>query len=390
MRRRGSSLTRIVVWLCFGWAVFAPPRTAAADPPGPGALPVHVVSVKSDDALDQAEALTPALRKAVRDSRGWSLADSAQSLEYLAVKMGCAEPIDAACESRIAEVIRADRFLWAEIAFAPDDPKTVVGTLHFFVRGEGTQRTPLRYSANLDDAQADALVRVAREAVTRVTGGPPRGTLEIAAGGVAGQLFVDGEPVGALPAEGTSLPLPAGEHRIVVKAEGYQDAEASAVIVPSATANVGLTLVPIPPSTSVDGRMVAGFSAVGVGVATAAVGLWAALEVNAVRNDETWNDFRSREDPPISPAMNACDVAEAEGNTAIVNSCDRASRGELVQAVMFPVATIATGVGVYLLGTSSLFGEDEEAAGDDAPVATWQLSPIVTPDVQAMSLHVRF
>src|SRR5688572_33075408 len=82
---------------------------AAAAPKSADALEVAVVAVKSDDALDHAEALTQALRKAVRDSKGWSLGDATQSLEFLMVNMNCSEPIDAACEARIADVIKADR-----------------------------------------------------------------------------------------------------------------------------------------------------------------------------------------------------------------------------------------------------------------------------------------
>ena len=84
---------------------------AEAASPGPDALPVHVVAVKSLEALDQAQALTNALKKAVRDSEGWSLGDSNQSLEFLAIQMKCAEPIDAACEARIADQLKADRYL---------------------------------------------------------------------------------------------------------------------------------------------------------------------------------------------------------------------------------------------------------------------------------------
>lgn len=382
--RRGSVLLKGWVFLSWLAAMVLSPAVAWADPPGPNALPVHVVSVKSDDAFDQAEALTLVMRKAVRDSKGWSLADSRQSLEYLALKMGCNQPIDAACEARIAEVLKADRFLWAVISFGDDSRTTISGTLNFFVRGEGTKRAPLNYSANLDDANADALVDVARTAVDQVTGGAPKGTLKVSAGGVAGQLFIDGEPVGALPVDGGSFPLTSGEHRVLVKANGYSDAEATATVKPSKTVEVNLSLVPVEESPPTDLRMVGGFTAIGLGLAAGGVGLWGALEVNNVRNDEQWTTFRNT----VPQGTNACDAAESGGNIAIVDQCDRAATMEIIQAVSFPVAGVAVGVGVYLLGTSSLFGGGEAEEGDTPSAFT--VTPIVSPEVQAMSVQYRF
>ncbi len=380
---RGTVLLKGWIFLSCLAAMVLSPAMAWADPPGPNALPVHVVSVKSDDAFDQAEALTLAIRKAVRDSKGWSLADSRQSLEYLALKMGCADPIDAACEARIAEVLKADRFLWAVITFEDDSKTAVTGTLNFFVRGEGTKKAPFNYSANLDDANADALVDVARTAVDQVTGGPPKGTLKVSAGGVAGQLFIDGEPVGALAAEGGSFPLASGEHRVLVKAAGYSDAEATATVKPSKTVEVNLSLVPIEEAPPTDLRMIGGFTAIGLGLAAGGVGLWGALQVNDVRNDETWSTHRST----VPQGTNACDAAQAAGNVAIVDQCDKAATMEIIQAVSFPVAGVAVGVGVYLLGTSSLFGGGEEEG--DTPSA-FTITPIVSPEVQAMSVQYRF
>jgi len=359
------------------------PAAAWADPPGPDTLPVHVVSVKSGDALDQAEALTLALRKAVRHSKGWSLADSRQSLEYLALKMGCADPIDAACEARIAEVLKADRFLWAVVSFEDEAQTTVVGQLNFFVRGEGTKRATLKYSANLDDANADALVGVARTAVDEVTGGAPKGTLKVSAGGVAGQLYIDGAPVGALPPEGGSFPLPSGEHQVLVKAPGYSDAQATAKVKPSKTVEVNLSLVEVEEQAPTDLRMVGGFTALGLGLAAGGVGLWAALEVDGVRGDPDWERFRSS----VPQGTNACDAAEAQNNAAIVDQCDTAATMEIIQAVAFPVAGVAAGVGVYLLGTSTLFGGGD-AEGDTPSALT--ITPIVSPQVQAMSIQYRF
>lgn len=377
---------------------------AEAAPPGPDALPVHVVAVKSLEALDQAQALTNALKKAVRDSDGWSLGDSNQSLEFLAIQMKCAEPIDAACEARIADQLKADRYLWAVIEFDPDDKQFVAGKLNFFVRGKGTNSVDLRYSANLTDPNDDSLVELAQSQVEAVTGGAPQGTLKVSTGGVAGQLFVDGEPIGAVSAEGTSYPLPAGEHRVVVKAPGYSDAEATVTVKPAATVETTLTMVEVAEDEPVDWRMITGFGLVGVSVASGAVGLWASLRVNSVRNDETYTNFQAA---TFKSAGDTCEAAKTglagrgtayndgsqPGPTATVEQanetatlCDRASSGELMQAIMFPIAAVSAGVGFYLLGTSTLFGGGGD--GDEASAIT--VTPMVGPGGGAMTVTYQF
>ncbi len=367
-----------------------------ADPPGPGALPVHVVAVKSDDALDQAEALTVVLKKAIRDAKGWSLGDSEQSLEFLALKMNCTEPIDAACEARIAEVLKADRYLWAVIAFDPADKARVTGTLNFYVRGKGTSRHTVAYSANLTDSNADALIEVAREAVDAVTGGPPKGTLKVGTGGVAGQIFIDEQPMGAIPAAGASYPLVTGDHRVVVKAQGYEDAEGSVTVQPATSVELNLTLLPVAADEPVDGRFFGGLAALAVGVAAGAVGLWASLEVNSINSDSSWDAFLAS--VPDDGQANACERAQngvagvdygaqfAADIGSFQSKCDNAGTFEVLQAVMYPVAGVAAGVGLYLIMTSDLVSGD---GGADA-VSRLRVVPIITHQTQALAIGYDF
>lgn len=376
-------------------AVLLSVTTAAhADPPGPDALPITVVAVKSDDALDQAEALTGALRKAVRDAKGWSLGEGkTQSLEFLILQMKCPEPIDAICEARIADVIEADRYLWSVIQMSGD---FITGTLNLWVRGKGTSRAPLKYSANLTDPTDDALVRVARQAVEDVTGGPPKGSVRVSTGGVAGQLYVDDEPLGALDAEGGTFQLPAGKHRIVVKAPGHADAETTVEVRPATTVDAQLTLIEVGEESSVDGRMIGGFAALGAGVAAGAVGLWAALEVNSLRDDPGFDRYRAN----FSETEDVCAKADegvqfpqdlgAMSATEASDACSKASSMEIVQAVMFPLAAVAAGVGGYLLGTSSLAGGSDDGGDEPSDSAGLYLRPSVGPQLQRVQVIYRF
>jgi hypothetical protein len=366
-------------------------RHVPAAPKGADALEVAVVAVKSDDALDHAEALTQALRKAVRDSKGWSLGEATQSLEFLMVNMNCSEPIDAACEARIADVIKADRYLWAVLRFEDPKKKNVVGTLNFWVRGKGTNQVPMRFSANLTDANDDALVQVAKKAVDDVTGGAPQGEVKISAGGVAAQLFIDGRAVGALPAQGGKFKLPSGTHHIVVKAPGYIDAETSVTVRPSATSEASLKLIKEKVEKPPDYKLIGGIVALGGAAILGAVGLWQALEVNAIMSDERYEIYRAG----IPEGDDVCE--RAEQNFAVGTSgaatpgemqdlCSKAQTGEIIQLATFIPAAIAAGLGLYLIGTSDAVTGD----GKDQPAEALVIEPILSPEVQALQVRYRF
>lgn len=368
--------------------------TAAAAPPGPDALPIAVLAVASEDALDQAEALTHVLRKSVTESVGWSLGESTQAFEFLVLKMKCTKPIDSACEARIADVIQADRFLWADIDFADKSQATVKGSLNLFVRGRGTSRAELDYSANMTDANDHTLARYAASMLEKVTGGPPLGNVKISTGGVAAQLYLDDKPVGALAAEGGSYSLPVGQHKIVVKAQGYADATSTVAVRPETTVDALLTMTEVEKETPIDGRMVAGAATVGLGVAAGAVGLWAALDVNSIRNDAGFEAYRAA----VLESRNACEIARNGGlpnrpagastDAEVASFCDKADTAELIQAVTFPVAAVAVGVGSYLLGTSSLFAPSADAAPDKPSALS--VTPMIGLEQQSINVTYRF
>jgi hypothetical protein len=75
-------------------------------------LPVAVLSLQTEDAFDQAEALTKALKRVVSETPGWSHIDNDWAVQVLVLSLECVEPPDAACEEKIAAEIKTDRYLW--------------------------------------------------------------------------------------------------------------------------------------------------------------------------------------------------------------------------------------------------------------------------------------
>ena len=242
---RKSTLVARLGALVIASAMLASAGPARAADPGPDTQPLNVVAIEGNDAEDQAEALTKALRNAVRASGGWSLSPGDYSMEVLVLSMKCADPPDATCQAKIADEIKVDRYIWGYLKKLKNG--NVGGELALWVRGKGTTKTPIEYGANLTEANDDSLKRVANEAFNKLTGGSPKGGIHVKAGAEGGQLFIDGEPIGALNNGEATLQIPSGAHTLAVKAPGYDDSQTQVVIKPGKTSDVALTLVKAAP-----------------------------------------------------------------------------------------------------------------------------------------------
>jgi hypothetical protein len=372
----------------------APAR--AADP-GPDTLPISVIAIQTPDADDQAEALTKALRAAVKNLDGWSIAEGDFSLEVLTISLKCVEPPDAACQSRIADQIKADRYVWGIIK---KKGTNVVGEINIWVRGQGTKKTTVEYSANLTESNDEALRRIARETLDNLTGGPPKGTVHVKAGkDVAGQVFIDGKPVGALVAGEGKFPYPAGAHKVVVKAPGYSSVESPIVVKASGTSEVVVSLVPLEAEKPTNWRRIGGFVGIGAGVAFGAVGVVGTVKVLSIQKDFDTYRQSTRDGVPNQYAFerDICSFAAenkpfANGQSQIpsdrdniANHCGDASSFQILQFIMYPLAAVSAGAGVYLLMTSG-----SSAPADEAPKAGWKIEPKVGLDSGKLDVTYRW
>jgi len=379
--------------LAVGLALFATvpvlsgERSAQADDPGPDVAPVAVLAIQTTDAYDQAEALTKALAYVVRNAPGYSLSDGDHSLEVIALNLDCEMPPDAACQTKIADAIEEDSYLWGTIAM---DGVRVKGSLHYWVRGKGTKSTKLHYSANLTESADGALRSVARKAAYEVTGGPPPAELLIIAGKINAQVYANGELIGTLEAGRGKFKLPAGSHEITLKAEGHEDL--TSPIEAQAGGSIELSLTPVPEKSrgEVDFRKVGGFIGLGMGAAFGVVGLVSHLRVNADREDEAWNAFRQQypgvDDVCSSARSGAVTTNPQPGaltREEAIALCDRAETFELMQAIFYPLAAVSTGFGLYLLGTAE-WGDGETEQGNIT------ISPRVGLHGGDLSVKVRF
>lgn len=377
--RRAASAAALCALAGFGY-----PGTALAAEPGPDTLPIHVIALQTTtDADDQAEALTKALRSAIRAMPGWSLGEGDNSLEVLVLKLQCQEPPDATCQSRIADVIKSDRYVWGLLEKKGEN---VAGDLNYWVRGQGTNNFKLEYSANLTEANDEALKKIATDAITGLTGGPPKGQLHVKAGNVSGQVFVDDQPIGPLVNGEGTFAVPSGTRRVTVKAPGFNDAETTTVVKPTGTVDVALNPLVIGESKPLDFRRVGGFIGIGAGALLLGLGIVSSVQVNDAQQVlGTGPDnpgFRGdvKEGDLCSGQYTNLAGAPATPDQAAKDACAKSVFVPL-QFVFYGLGAAVGGTGAYLLLTS----------GTSSPAATgWTFTPVAGAQGGGLQARYRF
>src|SRR5580692_7549427 len=95
--------------------------------------PLYVLTIQTDDADDQAEGLTEALRAHLRTLPGWAIGETTQSFETLAIALRCPRVPDPACLERIGDQIHAEHFVWGTLSRGQRGE--VSAELHLWQRG---------------------------------------------------------------------------------------------------------------------------------------------------------------------------------------------------------------------------------------------------------------
>lgn len=317
---------------------------------------VQVVAIASEDAFEQAQALTIAMKRAVTRAEGWTLSKGDFSLEVMTAAMSCPIPPDAGCQKKIADKVGTKRYVWGTLA--KSGKKEVTAILRLWENGSQKRDTEIKYASNLTDPSDDTLLNIASDAFAKLTG-EPTGVVVVTAGSVNGTVFVDGSEAGTVTDGRTELTLTSGEHKIVVKAAGYNDAVGTVTVRAGSSAEVALNPTPVAGGDHKNGdatkdtggggsSKLIGYIGVGLGGALALTGGYFWLKSNSEMNDSAYADYRKT----IPDNQNACDVAKTEGKQDIADLCDKNKSHKTLAWILTPVGVAVAGVGVYFLMTS--------------------------------------
>jgi hypothetical protein len=321
-------------------------RPAHAEPPNSKATPVYVLSIWTDDADDQAEALTQALRTRVRQAQGWSLLETTQSFETLAIALKCPSKPDAACLQRIADQLHADRYVWGTMS-KKKGPGEVTADVHLWTRGKGDAEAAETYSDNLKDASDESLKQVSARLFGKLTGGAAGGTLVVHAGSGAGYVLVDGSQRATLEGGVARLDVPMGAHTVAVKVPGFDSPAQQATIPAGTEQEITFALTPASAAPvegeshggSFPARKVLTYTAF---IAGAGLLVGSGVEVGLWVNDNN----KSKDDRKNVPA-NVTDVCATEVNSFAQDACRRSKDAVTASTI----AWVLGGAGAALIGT---------------------------------------
>jgi hypothetical protein len=397
-------------------------RTARAEPPNQKAMPVYVLSVLTEDADDQADALTQALRARVRQAPGLSLLETQQSLETLTIALRCPPHPDAPCLQRIGDQLHADHYLWGSLAKKRGGQVEIEA--HFWSRGRPQLDATESYSDNLKDPGDEALKAVATKLVSELTGSPSGGgsssgsggggggktpstgpgTLVVHAGSEGGTVSVDGVEKGTLE-EGTArIELPEGSHTVTVHVPGFKAPSLTTTIKAGGEQEVSFALAagsessgqsssPEEPGASkpFPVRKVVGWSLVVAGGLGAGAAIYGLVSWVGDKNDSD----KQRANIPANVG-DACNVGGPNpppymaSATAACNDSKDAQTNSTIAWVGGLVALAAGGVGTFLLLTDHE-GDSPSARRAPAPaMRVVALTPTIGPHQGGLHLKVEF
>jgi hypothetical protein len=365
MTRATLFLVRVGVGLALLAAATLATGVARAEPPNSKAHPLYVLPIVTDDADDQADALTQALRSRTRQAQGWSLADTGESFGMLSIALKCPQKPDAPCLQRIGDQLHADHYMWGTMA--RKKPNQVSVDMHLWTRGKGDQDTVEAYTDNLKDASDETLRQIAARLFGKLTGSGASGTLVVHAGTGGGTVLVDGAPKASLEGGIARVDVADGQHMIAVRVPGFDAPAQPAAVTAGAeqelTFNLATASGPVETHAPFPTRKVLAYSAL-----VAGAGFLVAGGVEAL----AWvNDSNKSNDDRANVPSNITDVCADEVNASAQDACRRSKDAVTVSTlgwVFAGVGAVLAGTGAYLLVTDP--GTSTEPAAQPAAART--------------------
>jgi hypothetical protein len=380
-----TRVTRFALALLAGVVLASIPSRAHAEPPNPKATPVYVLAIRTDDADDQADALTQALRLRVQHAQGWSLLETTQSFDTLAIALKCPPKPDAPCLQRIADQLHADHFVWGTM-----ERKKATGEvsteMHLWGRGKADVEADETYSENLKDV--DSLKEIAARLFGKLTGGVGAGTLVVHAGSGGGQVTVDGRDAATLEGGVARIDLDGSPHTVGVRVPGFDSPVQQVNVSVGGEQEVTFVLVPTPPPSgdtthsAFPLRKVAEYSALVVGAGLLVAG---GVEGLAWANDKSQNETDRKSVPTT-----VTDVCTTEVNAQALDACSKSKNALSVSTLGW----VFGGVGAALVGTGFVLMLGDHGSSDSATPATAkphvQVVPVLGTRGGAVGVNVTF
>ncbi len=374
------TLVLVVLWL-------APGKAAAQAHPSS----IHVLEIDSDDADDQAEALTGALRSRVRTAPGWTLLETTQSLSMLTAALRCPQRPDAACLQRIAEQLKTDRFMWGVMNRSAGHQ--VTAEVHLWAKGKPDQTVKESYSDNLKDQNDDNLRKVAVRIFDRLTGASQPGTVVVSVGSEEGAVFVDGEQKAQLDHGRANVQLPPGAHTVEVRGPNV-NAKQSVTVPAGGTVDANFAPPAPPPgsqppssgaggekSSSLSGRKILEWGLIGGGGVLLVVGGIEGLN---------WLSLNSKQSDLLKSVPGGLQPCDPKFNNPGVCAQSNQNNSDAKTASTIALITGGAGLVAVVAGVYLLVTDHPSTEAEGSPRARLRVLPRLSPHDSGVDLSVAF
>lgn len=379
-----------------------PAATAWAAAPGsPGAVEIEVLSFTSNDAVDEAAALTDAFKHALIGAPGVADHGKGHALEAVALTAGCDDPMAASCAPKLASEIKYDKFIYGTVKKTP--PNKLTATLIYYNNGQ-LKTVAKTYDAGpvAKDGTSPELKKIALDALWSLLGGAPKGKVEVTVTGPAanedGALFEGGQPVGTVTQGKGAVDLPSGPHTLELRVKGFASTTGDVEVTP-AGATLQLAPVRLAPAKPIDWQLYGGIAAVGVGLVFVGLGVSSSLSVKDAQNNETFTNYRHRW--PSSEGDTCARAREGKESPTndptvpkiaaeVASLCDDVASKQRAQWIYYGLGGALVAGGAILIFTDKGTGKEGDKAADKTAGVRVELRPVVTPSFSSLSLVGQF
>ncbi|MFO0661111.1 MAG: hypothetical protein U0165_14955 [Polyangiaceae bacterium] len=339
-----------------------------------------VLEIATDDADEEAKALTLALRDEIRSSSDLKLVDVDASLQVMMLSLKCVGDVpDTSCQQKIADKIKADRYLWGSVRKGKGTE--ILADLHLWQRGKSEVRYQTTFDSRSVGAARGRLSAIARESVDKLARGAIQGTARLLAPeSVSGAIFIDGveQPNAMTAGVGEVLATP-GPHWFEVKKNGVVLAQGKGELKPNSAQVISLSAPSIaattpPPSTpppARDWRRPVGWGAIAAGGVMLTGSFISMAKVSSINGQSDLDAYRRG----FGSKQDICDMAKAgrvsllpgaASPSKVTEYCDSASTFEVLEFVFLGLGVVSAGAGAYLLTTSSMSSHAAPTTGASA------------------------
>jgi hypothetical protein len=408
-----QTLRRVSLAAAVGLCVATGAVHGHAAQPGPGVETIPVLEIATDDADDQAKALTQAIRSRVKASTQFALSEQSVSLQLLVLTLKCPDIPDAACQEKIAAKIKADKFVWGTMKKAPN--KTVSVDLHYYVKGRPDQHKQFTLPDAMTDALDPAMQKQAESMFQQVTQFGRVGVVNLMMENPTdGEVFANGQSIGAITKTDHEYTLPVGETVFEVRSAGNVIARGQGSVL--ATAAVELKLAEV--KDKIEGGAVkvatggdvaswkrpVAFAAMGVGAVALGVAAFRGVQ-NLTYDDEQFKQYRDASKVPGSgsgagaSSSDACEQARAGVQAVgvsvgspgyVAKQCDDADSRKSQQLIFGIAGGVLAVAGGALFYTTLNKGPATTGAAATKKRVAVDLAPVTTPTFKGFALSGSF